>query len=61
MYAYEFLARDRAGLLLAWNDVLKEFEWIGTFFQWQQVERLEREIVEGDDEVNFNHYSDNQI
>lgn len=36
--AYEFLARDKAGLLLT-----KEGEWLGTYQQWTEASNLEKE------------------
>lgn len=44
-YAFEFCARDRAGLRLAGSDFNGDLQWIGTTAQWRQVERLEGEIL----------------
>lgn len=43
--AFEFLARDWAGLRLVGANPFGELEWMGTAAQWQQVERLEAEIL----------------
>ena len=45
MRAFEFLARDWAGMTLTISN--GEWAWLGTFQQWQQVERLEAEIING--------------
>ena len=44
IYAYEFLARDRAGLALCGRDDDGELEWVGTDVQWANVERLEAQL-----------------
>lgn len=41
MLAYQFLARDRAGLQLVGQDSSGELEWIGTMQEWDFAERLE--------------------
>ena len=47
MLAYEFLARDRAGLTLVGRDEDGELEWIGTERQWGEAKRLEAEVLNG--------------
>jgi hypothetical protein len=42
--AYEFLAKDRAGLQLCGMED-GQLQWMGTFYQWQQVDKEEQKIL----------------
>lgn len=57
MYAYEFLARIEAGLILA-GRFAGSYEWMGTRQQWQDSEATIAAIEESDDLVALDHYRD---
>ena len=45
MIAYEFLARDRAGLTFTGFDEKGHPEWIGTIQQWNKVNKEEMKLI----------------